>query len=195
VNEAEQIKKQLARYENVSAQVEVPEERAPVEAGGSLWDPLPSDWKPEPRYVKAEPDYSIGFKVGDLWLQSRWSDGHHERQALPHPNYEGKPLADPITPEMEETYWKKYQIWFDASGALERCIRLHLSIREFQGGSYSRPDKEELKQMFAEQWQWLKGLWTATPGMSEPAEKQLNTWADELRARCDAQQQKHGAAK
>ena len=193
MNEAEQIKKQLARYEPTPAK-EVRPKDDPIEETGSIWDfKLPEDWQPEPRYVKEEPDYSIGFKVGDFWPDSRWSDGHLERQALPHPNYEGKP-GDLITPEMEASYWKKYQIWFDASAALETCIRLHLNIREFQGGSYSRPDKEELKQMFAEQWQWLKGLWTATTGMSEPIEKQLNAWADELRARYDAQR-KHGAAK
>lgn len=192
MNEAEQIKKQLARYET-NPETDLPRKSAPAEETGSLWDPLPSDWKPEPRYVNAEPDYSIGFKVGDFWPNSRWSDGHLERQGLPHPNYEGKP-GDLITPEMEETYWKKYQVWFDASAALERCIRLHLNIREYQDCSYSHPDREELKQMFAEQWQWLKGLWTATPGMSEPTEKQLDTWAGELRARYDSQQ-KHGAAK
>jgi len=194
-NEAELIRKKLARYDALPVQSEVPGESEPARENGSLWDPLPSDWKPEPRYIKAEPDYSIGFKVGDSWPESRWSDGHLERQALPHPNYEGKP-GDLITPEMEETYWTKYQIWFDASAALERCIRLYLNVREFQDGcSYSRPNKEELKQEFSKDWQWLKGLWTATPGMSEPPEKQLNAWADELRARYDAAQQKHGAAK
>ena len=194
MNEAEQIRKQLARYES-SPETDLPRKSAPAdETGGSIWDPkLPEDWKPEPRYVKEEPDYSAGFKVGDFWPESRWTDGHLERQGLPHPNYEGKP-GDLITPEIEETYWNKYQVWSSASSALERCIRLHLNIREFQDSSHCHPDKEELKQMLAEQWEWLRGLWAATPGMNEPTEKQLDTWADELRARYDAQK-KHGAVR
>jgi hypothetical protein len=191
--DAEQIRKQLARYETTSTEPQ-PKPRAVAEDGGSVWDyKTPDDWKPEPRYVKPEPDHSTGFKVGDFWPVSRWTDGHLERQALPHPNYEGE-AGDLISDEMEAAFDEKWRLWHFASMALEKCIRLHLAVREFPDHSSTRPNKEETKQDFAETWQWLKGLWNATPGMTEPTEKQLDTWADELRARYDAQAKQIGAA-
>jgi hypothetical protein len=96
---------------------------------------------------------------------------------------------------MAAAFTEKWTLWQRSNMVLERCVRLHLTIREFHDYSSCRPNKEELKQDFAEQWQWLKGLWNATPGMVEPTEKQLDTWADELRSRYDAQAKKFGAAR
>lgn len=196
MNEAQKIKKQLERY--TATQVEPSARQEPrdiSETSGDIWSP---NWKPDPnftlppRYVESEPDYTLGFKVGSFWPGSRWSDGHLERQALPHPNYEGM-AGDLITPEMEFAHRQKDLLWSKASMALEQCIRLHLDIRTFLDYSSRRPNKEELQEMFTEQWAWLKGLWNAS-GLTEPAMEQVDVWADELAARYEAQRKKSQTA-
>src|SRR5713226_6861354 len=102
MNEAEKIRKQLERYETSPVQTE---ESEPVKQSGDIWgrtSELPDDWKPEPRYVKEEPDYSIGFKIGDWYVDPRGEKiaGPRRRQAIPHPNYDAPP-GTLITSELE----------------------------------------------------------------------------------------------
>lgn len=159
--------------------------KASDDTSGDIWNWKPApDWRPDPRYVKAEPDYSKGFRVGTWYEDPRGEAiaGPKRRQALPLPNYRGKP-GDLITDEMERAYWNRWNIWLRASMSLEQCIRLHLTMHQENSG---RPDKTELQEMFAQEWQWLKGLWNAS-GLSEPPTEQLDAWANELQARYEAQ--------
>ena len=172
MNEAELIRKQLSRYEAT------PEADLPPEETGSLWDaPLPENWTPPVRYQSEHEPGSdpATFKIGDFYHRSRWSDGHLERMAIPHPRYP-EPGAL-ITPEISEAHGREEMVWAEASRTLDNVLFL-TRHRQAKNPYFLDPNSDE---WLARSWNWLLGLWAAR-GMTAPDKQTIELWARERKA-------------
>jgi len=181
VNEAEQIKKQLARYE-ATPEKEVRQKSAPAEETGSIWDAqLPEDWTPPVRYQSEHEPGSdpATFKVGDIYIEVRpggsYGPAHEKRQAIPYPRYP-EPGAV-ITPEISEAYGREEMVWAEASRTLDNV--LFLTQHRLAKNAYFLAANSD--EWLARSWNWLLGLWAAR-GMTPPDKQTIELWARERKA-------------
>ncbi len=177
MNEAEQIRKQLSRYE-ATPEKEVRQKDDPTEETGSIWDfKLPEDWTPPVRYQSEHEPGSdpATFKIGDFYHRSRWSDGHLERMAIPHPRHP-EPGAL-ITPEISEAYGREEMVWAEACRTFDNV--LFLTRHRLAKNAYFLDAKSD--EWLARSWNWLLGLWAAR-GMTAPDKQTIELWARERKA-------------
>jgi hypothetical protein len=151
-------------------------ERSSSKESPSVWDPMP-EFAPRP-YVQPENDPRTdpaSFKVGDFYWNSKWSDGHLERQAIPYPQW---PRPGQVATDEEKEVWNNdFNLWMLGSRELEHCIR-RWKVKILRPDDFVRPENGRMDEGFAHDWTWLTGIWNAK-GLSVPSDEQLTAWAME----------------
>jgi len=137
---------------------------------GSIFEPLPKNWKPEPRI---QPQHLPGsdpttFKIGDR------DERYHKPQAIPPFRYPNP--GQPSTKEIEAAELRHSVVWATAQSYLRDSIRYVAD--DLQKRS---PGLSGYEQMRAEKWGYLLGLW-ASHQMEPPSEQTMQEWAREYLA-------------
>jgi hypothetical protein len=100
-------------------------------------------------------------------------DSYGDRTALPKPRWPNP--GQPRTQEIAQTHFMEDLLWSQATRALRDCIRW-TNIRITQPSQWSDPYCGPPKDLYAEAWSWLMGLWQGQK-ITPPTEQQMVDWA------------------